>query len=108
MSAKNASPWVANTGYEDRIDIVDIGSGGDSERQYIPLAKIPKMWRTVDDGDDLPPPPFYGPDNGPRLGLPFVGDEALKEGVSDYMLKLYIGSIGVLGVLILYHFYEKS
>jgi hypothetical protein len=65
--------------------------------EYIPLAKIPKMWEAKIDI------PFYGPDIGPRLGMPMKEDTN-----DDYLMKIYIGSLGILGILILYKFYEKS
>ena len=65
--------------------------------QYIPLAQIPKMWQAKIDI------PFYGPDYGARLG-----ENANELPRDDYLMKIYIGSLGLLGILILYKFYEKS
>ena len=70
----------------------------DTTNEYIPLAQIPKMWRAKIDI------PFYGPDNGPRLGE----TTASPHEKDDYLMKIYIGSLGILGILILYNFYEKS
>jgi hypothetical protein len=67
--------------------------------EYIPLAQIPKMWQAKIDI------PFYGPDNGPRLGIPQSKKESEND---DILMKIYIGSLGILGILILYKFYEKS
>lgn len=61
-----------------------------NNNEYIPLAKIPE---------------FYGPDNGPRLGLPA---KTVVEPPKDYLLQIYIGTIGLLGIVILYKYYERS
>jgi hypothetical protein len=109
-SAKNASPWVENTKTDERVDIYN-----DSKTGYIPLAQIPKMWRTKSSSDlpsnDLPSndlPIFYGPETETQHGKPFGGNTLKGDVENDFLLKVYIGSISVLGVLILYQYYERS
>jgi hypothetical protein len=59
-----------------------------TNNEYIPLAK-------------LEIPAQYGPNtpiiNGTSSNIP-----------KDYLLQFYIGSVGVLGILVLYKFFEKS
>ena len=57
--------------------------------EYLPLADIGDM---------------YGPDYNPRIGISPSTNTVPK----DYLLQIYIGSLGVLGMVVLYKFFEKS
>ena len=60
------------------------------KNEYIPLANVSQ---------------FYGPDYGPRIGIS-SNTENIKS--KDVLLQFYIGSIGILGIAVLYKFFEKS
>jgi hypothetical protein len=76
------------SGKDDAIDmeIFYNKKGG----EYIPLAKIPDQ---------------YGPDYRPRIGIDMPPAIIAPK---DSLLQFYIGTVGLLGIIVLYKFFEKS
>ena len=57
------------------------------KREYIPLAKLP----------------YYGP----PIDL-INNPQNITEPQKDHLVQLYIATIGIVGIVILYHFFNKS
>lgn len=79
------SEYSANNVIDD-MEIFHNKKGG----EYIPLAKIPEQ---------------YGPDYRPRIGVDMPPASIPPK---DKLLQFYIGSVGLLGIIVLYKFFEKS
>jgi hypothetical protein len=56
----------------------------------------------------LPLANLYGPDDNLRFQNNTIKQPLDNKENNDYILQIYIGSISILGIIVLYKFYQKS
>jgi len=73
----------------DKLDSISIYN---HNNEYIPLAEID----------------FFAPPIVPKEGIYGNNKEITDTAKDNTLLRLYIGGVGILGIMVLYKFYEKS